>query len=137
MTYSRRHHMCSLVLVSSAILSGCATSNRSADHSTPAPGYTQTASGTVVPVSITEHHIVMPARIPPGQTTLQITNNTKHQRELKITGDGVNASLFTAIDPGATGEMLVNLHPGQYTVTALDGTHMSPGVSAQLTVTQP
>ena len=136
MIQPQRLQLCCCIVAASLTLLGCASS-KAKTNSAPAPTYRQTAAGPAVPVSITDKRIIMPTRIPPGQATFQITNNTKHQRDLKIIGDGVDASLFTPIEPGATGEMLVNLHPGQYTVTALDGQHMSAGVSAQLTVTQP
>jgi hypothetical protein len=78
----------------------------------------------------------MPTTFPSGQTLFQITNNTKHQRDLQITGDGVDTSLLYPLNPGDSGEMAENLHPGKYKATSLDGSHGSAGVSVTFIVTR-
>jgi hypothetical protein len=78
----------------------------------------------------------MPTTFPSGQTLFQITNNSKHQRDLQITGDGVDTSLLYPLNPGDSGEMAANLHPGKYKATCLDGSHGSAGVSFSFTVTR-
>jgi len=90
-------------------------------------------AGSVVMVTITEHHIMMPTRLQAGQLTFQIMNDTKHERDLQITGDGVDTSLLDPIDAGDNGELIITLHPGPYTATVLDGENGSPGIKLQFT----
>jgi hypothetical protein len=124
-------------IVACALLSiiGCASS-KPASAPAAAPTYSKSANGTMVPVTITDSRIIMPTTFPSGQTLFQITNNSKHQRDLQITGDGVDTSLLYPLNPGDSGEMAANLHPGKYKATCLDGSHGSAGVSFSFTVTR-
>lgn len=142
LTLSDRRQLAVVALmVVMALGAGCSSSSKggssSASNAQPAdsPAWTAGPNGTMVPVSITDQHIIMPATLPAGQCIFQITNNTKKPRDLRITGDGVYTSLLDPLQPGESGEMLVQLHPGPFTATCLDGKHGSTGISFQFKAT--
>lgn len=135
MSYDRPILIACVCLLVTVPCGGCSSSGGKANSSqTESDVATPGASaGSVVMVTITEHHIMMPTRLQAGQLTFQIMNDTKHERDLQITGDGVDTSLLDPIDAGDNGELIITLHPGPYTATVLDGENGSPGIKLQFT----
>ena len=96
------------------------------------------AAGEMAPVnvSLVEHQIDMPASIPAGTVTFNITNNGTEEHSFEIEGNGIEEGLGANLQPGESGTLTVDLAPGTFTVYCPVGDHRAQGMELQLTVTE-
>lgn len=115
---------------------------------TTAPGMTQPAptattstseqaAGGGVQVRLSEYRIEMPATLPAGPTTFEITNVGEEEHNFEIEGQGIEMELPENLTAGASGTLQVDLQPGTYEIYCPVGEHEDHGMTMQLTVTEP
>jgi hypothetical protein len=121
------------LIVSSALLIGCSTSQKS----TGATTYTKTSTGSIVQVDLDEYHIHMPTAFPGPMVTFHVTNTGTHDHSFKISGNGVSQQLTSNLSPGQYADMSVTLTPGQYDVICPLLGHADLGMRLVVTVTAP
>lgn len=74
------------------------------------------AANQTVQVRLTESRIEMPASLPTGKTTFQITNTGSHEHGFGITGPAGDKVLDETLKPGETAELEMELDTGTYRV---------------------
>lgn len=121
----------SLLAPLAAVLGACASSQ----HSTGSTTVTSTATGAVVQVQLDEYTIHMPTTIPGGDITFQIKNTGTHDHNIRIQGEGIDATLPNNLSGGQTAELKAQMTPGTYKVTCPVGPHAAMGMRLELTVT--
>jgi len=97
------------------------------------------AQGAPITVSLIDGKIEMPASIPGGSVTFQVTNNGTLEHSLVIEGvdnPGFSASLDHTLQPGQSATLQVDLAPGTYRVYCPVDSHADKGMLLELTVTQ-
>ncbi|MGH9457666.1 MAG: cupredoxin domain-containing protein [Thermoanaerobaculia bacterium] len=94
------------------------------------------AAGSPVDVALTEYRIEMPATLPAGPVTFQITNSGTMPHNFEIEGQGIEEELPQDLQPGESGTLEADLQPGTYTIYCPVGNHRSEGMELQLTVTE-
>jgi plastocyanin len=105
----------------------------------PAPG--TPASATSAPqantqdVSLIDGAIEMPASLPAGPTTLNVTNNGTGEHGLHVEGQGSEFELEPNLQPGASGTLEVDLQPGTYEFYCPVPGHREGGMTLPVTVT--
>ena len=97
---------------------------------TPPPG------DFLVPVTLTEHEIEIAAEAPAGELTFQLTNEGDQVHGFVIQGEGIDETLTTDVQPGATETVTIELEPGSYTLWCPIGDHRDRGMEAELAVTE-
>ena len=88
-----------------------------------------------VEVGLIEYEINMPASIPAGPTTFEVTNNGTAPHNFEIEGQGIERVFEVNLQPGETQTMEVDLVVGSYTVYCPVGNHRQMGMELQLNVT--
>lgn len=89
----------------------------------------------VVPVTLTEYRIDMPATLPAGLTRFTITNSGKAGHNFEIEGQGIEQELPSVLTPSQTASLEVDLVPGTYRVYCPVRDHATRhGMTRQLTV---
>ncbi len=76
----------------------------------------QPQTGQVVQVELVEHQIQMPASVGPGKTTFKLTNNGTTPHSFEVDGPAGENGLKTALEPGKTTTLEMDLWPGTYRV---------------------
>jgi hypothetical protein len=76
----------------------------------------ETAKIQVVNVSVSDNQLEMPASLPTGATTFQVTNTGSHDHSFGITGPSGDKRLEKALKPGETASMDMILDAGTYRV---------------------
>ena len=94
------------------------------------------AEAGTVNVGLIEYQIDMPASVPAGTVTFNITNNGTMEHSFHIEGNGIDQELEPHLQPGESGTLTVDLAPGTYTVYCPVEDHRSRGMELQLTVTE-
>lgn len=117
-------------LLAAALLLGACTLDDSVGEGTPPPGE------FLVPVTLTEHEIDIPADAPAGELTFQLDNAGDSSHGFVIEGDGVDERFPDEVPPGATETFTAELEPGTYTVWCPIGDHRERGMEAQFEVTE-
>ncbi len=69
-----------------------------------------------VQVRVTDHHIEMPAEVPAGPTTFEVTNTGSSEHSLGITGPAGDQMLETPLKPGESATLEMGLDTGTYRV---------------------
>jgi uncharacterized cupredoxin-like copper-binding protein len=134
----------SLVLVAIAIplvLAACgdddedtspaATTDTAAEETTEAA---QTGGGETIAISETEFALD-PAdpTAAAGEVTFDITNDGNTVHNLEVEGNGVE-EVSEDFEPGASGQLTVDLQPGTYELYCAIGDHAEQGMEGELTV---
>jgi plastocyanin len=70
----------------------------------------------IVSVKIAENQIQMPASVAPGKTTFKLTNNDTRPHSFEIDGPAGENGLKSALQPGQSTTLEVDLWPGTYRV---------------------
>ena len=70
----------------------------------------------VVQVKLTEHQIEMPGSVAPGRTTFKLTNTDTKPHRFAIDGPAGESGLKSALQPGQSTTLEVDLWPGTYRV---------------------
>jgi uncharacterized cupredoxin-like copper-binding protein len=68
-----------------------------------------------------------------GSVTIEAVNNGSITHDLEIDGNGVEEEIED-LDPGASGEVTVDLEPGTYEIYCTIGDHRDQGMDGELTV---
>lgn len=68
-----------------------------------------------------------------GAVTLNVANDGSITHNLELEGDGVE-EVTDDLDPGASGELAVDLQPGTYKIYCTIGDHEEQGMVGELTV---
>lgn len=100
---------------------------------------TPAEEGVPVMVSLaelTEFAIDMPASLPAGPTTFEVTNDGTIEHNFEIEGEGIEEVFETNLQPGETRTMEVDLAPGTYKVYCPVEGHEEQGMVTELTVTE-
>ena len=116
-----------LILMS---LAGCAPAQSSAATATSAP------QANTVDVTLIDGTVQMPASLPAGPTTLNVTNNGTAEHGLEVEGQGVEAALQSNLQPGTSGTFAVDLQPGSYEFYCPVPGHRESGMRLEVTVTE-
>ncbi len=103
--------MIALAGVSATALGGCGSSAPIATTSPPPPVQLAVLIGT-------RSVEASPTRVGAGPVTLEITNQASRTLRLAVAGRAGQAGSTAPIDPGATGELTVELARGSYTISA-------------------
>lgn len=100
-----------------------------------APAAAQPAQGRIVPVTLREFAIVMPAKLRPGKTTFVLHNRGRFPHNF-TTLYGPTRFQSRDVAPGTTARLTVSLVPGAYVVacTVLDGGHLARGMFTLFTI---
>jgi len=86
-------------------------------------------------VTLSEYKIEMPASLPPGPTTFNVTNTGSKKHNLEIKGQGTDEKLDSDLKQGETGTMQIDLKPGAYQALCPVGNHDHKGMKFEFTVT--
>ena len=100
---------------------------------TPAAKAQTSSAAAAIEVKLSEYKIDMPATVPAGSTTFEVTNTGKEVHNFEIEGNGIEKRVG-ALKPGETKTLLVELKPGKYEVYCPVPGHKSHGMSLDLTV---
>jgi uncharacterized cupredoxin-like copper-binding protein len=85
------------------------------------------ADAQTVAVHLTDHGIEMPASLPSGMTTFEVTNAGSHEHSFGITGPGGDQTLEKALQPGETASLDMALDSGTYRIySPVDQSHGTP-----------
>jgi uncharacterized cupredoxin-like copper-binding protein len=87
-----------------------------------------------IDVTLKDNEIAMPTIIKPGPTTFNVTNAGEQQHNLEIVGNGHDTKLNADLDPGASGQLDVDLLPGTYRAYCPVLDHANKGMDLRLTV---
>jgi len=68
-----------------------------------------------------------------GEVTITATNDGATVHNLEVEGDGVE-EITDDLDPGQSGELKLDLAPGEYEMYCAIGTHAAQGMEGTLTV---
>jgi len=94
-----------------------------------------TLGANFVDVELDEWVILMPETIPAGETVFMISNVGVDVHNVRIQGQGIDVSLPTDLQPGASARLEVALEQGTYQVTCPVLNHAALGMRLELTVT--
>ena len=100
-------------------------------------GENEAPAGGAVEVTLTDFRIDMPATLPAGPTTFQITNAGKSEHNFEVEGQGIETELAQNLQPGESGTLEVDLRPGTYHVYCPVANHEERGMEMELMVTEP
>lgn len=114
----------------SAAAATTATTSASAQAS---PMASPTATGCVT-VSLSEFKIDMPATLPAGPTTFQVTNHGTITHSFEIEGQGIEKRLPHTLNPGESATLTVDLKPGKYEAYCPVDGHKGMGMDRTVTV---
>ena len=132
--FAHRHNAASgfmaLRMVLLISLAACAPAQSSATTATSAP------QANTVEVTLIDGTVQMPANLPAGPTTLNVTNNGTAEHGLEVEGQGVEAALESNLQPGASGTFEVDLQPGSYEFYCPVPGHRENGMRLDVTVTE-
>jgi plastocyanin len=87
-----------------------------------------------IEVTLTEYEIDMLEEVYAGAATFVITNEGSELHNFEIEGQGIERMLEEPLEPGETGELDVDLQPGEYTVYCPVGDHAEEGMEMTLNV---
>ena len=104
-------------------------------QSTPA-GATTAPQENTVDVTLVDGTVQMPANLPAGPTTLNVTNNGTTEHSLEVEGQGIEAAIEPHLQPGASGTLEVDLQPGTYEFYCPVPGHREDGMTLDVTVTE-
>ena len=76
----------------------------------------EAAQGQNVQVQVTDQQIQMPASLPMGRTTFEVTNSGSHAHSFGITGPAGDKVLEEPLEPGETATLEMDLATGTYRV---------------------
>ena len=68
-----------------------------------------------------------------GEVTITATNDGATVHNLEVEGDGVE-EITDDLDPGQSGELMLDLAPGEYEIYCAIGDHAAQGMEGTLTV---
>jgi plastocyanin len=108
--------------------SGAATSETTSEETT--------ASGGGETVALTETDFAIDPADPTvaaGPVTFEITNEGESPHNIEIEGNGIE-EVSETFEPGAGGELTVELEPGTYDLYCAIGEHKDLGMDGELTV---
>jgi uncharacterized cupredoxin-like copper-binding protein len=97
---------------------------------------TEPGEANTVDVSLVEMAIQMPAELPAGRTTFEVSNRGEFRHSFLMRGEGIEEVFDDDLDPGETNSMTIDLEPGQYEIICPVGNHAAQGMSLTLTVTE-
>ena len=92
------------------------------------------AQDSTFDVELGEFYIDMPAALPAGPITLEVTNAGSMPHTLTIQGNGVTLQLGQTLSGGGTATWELDLEPGSYTIWCPIGGHRNAGMELTLTV---
>jgi uncharacterized cupredoxin-like copper-binding protein len=91
---------------------------------------------TEVSVSLVEMAIRMPAQVPAGEVTFQVSNDGEFPHSFLIRGGGIEEVFDEDLEPGESRSMTINLEPGEYEVICPVSNHAAQGMRTTLTVNE-
>jgi plastocyanin len=131
---SRRNRRGQRRLVITALALVCLTA------CSPAPSSAATATSapqaSTIDVTLIDGTVQMPATLPAGPTTLNVTNTGTTEHSLEVEGQGVEAAIEPHLQPGASGTLQVELEPGTYEFYCPVPGHREGGMTLAVTVTE-
>jgi glucose/arabinose dehydrogenase/uncharacterized cupredoxin-like copper-binding protein len=90
--------------------------------------------GNTVQVSLVDGVIEMPATLPAGLTTFEVTNNGMMEHNFEIEGGDIREELDENLQPGESNTLTVDLPAGEYEVYCPVGDHAAQGMQLTLIV---
>jgi len=100
----------------------------------PEPEPMMEMEATTVDVSLVEWAIEMPASLPAGTVTFNVTNNGTMGHNFSVEGDGVSHVFDANLVPGETASVTLDLAAGTYVVICPLPGHADQGMRVELTV---
>lgn len=116
------------IALAGILVAACVPGSES--EGTPPPG------DFLVRVTLTEHEIEVPAEVPAGELTFELSNEGDQVHGFAVEGEGIDETLTTDVQPGATEAVTIELAPGTYTVWCPIGDHRQRGMEAQIEITE-
>jgi uncharacterized cupredoxin-like copper-binding protein len=113
------------------------TSSSSTAASTETTDTSASSTGGGAAISIGETEYALDPADPTakaGSVTLEAVNNGSITHNLEIEGNGIEEQATEDLDPGASGEVTVDLKPGTYEIYCGIGNHREQGMEGELTV---
>jgi len=104
------------------------------DVADPAPDVADPAAGSLIQVSLVDGAINMPATIPAGPVTFEVSNDGTMEHSFEIEGPGVFEGLVGNLMPGEIRNLQVDLAPGEYFAYCPVDDHRAQGMEVPLTV---
>ena len=109
--------------------------NAVAPPSTSAAGQrVPAAAEPSINVNLTEYTIAMPESVPAGRRRFHVENAGKENHNFVIEGNGIAEKMANDLTRGDSGEIVVDLKPGTYTIYCPVDGHRGKGMSRTLTV---
>lgn len=87
-----------------------------------------------VQVTLVDYGIRMPAALPPGQVTFNVTNAGAHEHSFEVEGAGVEKKLDPPLQPGQSAKLVVDLRAGTYEVYCPVADHERRGMKQRLVI---
>lgn len=106
------------------------------DNANESTGDVPAGEANLVEVTEEEWLINMPASLPAGLTTFEVTNTGAVVHNFEIEGQDIEEELESDLQPGDTGSLTVDLQPGTYTVYCPISGHDELGMELELIVTE-
>lgn len=100
----------------------------------PGSGAGAAAQPADIDVQLTEYEIRMPEATPAGPHRFRIANAGKTNHNFAIEGPGVTQKMANDLTRGDSGEIVVTLQPGSYTIYCPVDGHRGKGMQRTLTV---
>jgi uncharacterized cupredoxin-like copper-binding protein len=101
------------------------------------PAATPAVAGSAnapVNVSLSEFKIDMPANLPAGTTTFQVTNKGTITHSFEFEGQGIEKRLSQPLQPGQSATLTLDLKPGKYEAYCPVDGHKGMGMDLDVTV---
>jgi plastocyanin len=113
---------------------GAATSETTTEETTTDDAAQTGGGGEELTISETEFALD-PAdpTVAAGEVTITATNDGATLHNLEVEGNGVE-EITDDLDPGQSGELKLDLEPGEYEMYCAIGTHAAQGMEGTLTV---
>jgi plastocyanin len=122
--------------IAGLIAAGCGSSKTTTSPTTaPTTAPSGSSAPTLVTVNMTDFHLALSTTsFSPGRYTFNAVNKGGTAHSLTITGPGVNATLSSNVNPGASGSLTVALQAGSYELFCPVDGHKGLGMDTQITV---
>lgn len=89
-----------------------------------------------VDVHMKEFEIRMPTVLKPGPVLLKVTNDGSEPHGFTVTGNGMDISLPTNVQPGETQTLPIDLAPGSYRAFCPNDGHVDRGMAIDVAVSE-
>lgn len=112
------------LIIFGALLGGCVQGEGEATEASPG----ESPAGQLIEVRLTEYEIEMPATLPTGQVTFDVTNDGQEEHNFEVETEGFEVEFEENLAPGERRWLIVNLEPGEYEIYCPVDGHRDQGM---------